>query len=55
MMGSDVIIFPEPGIDCNLRLFDTVEPFSVEDFFSQGAVQTLVMSYVGKTVSRTVF
>jgi hypothetical protein len=29
MMGPDVIAFFEPNIDCDLNLFDAVEPFSV--------------------------
>jgi hypothetical protein len=29
MMGPDVIVFFEPNIDCDLSLFDAVEPFSV--------------------------
>ena len=55
MVRSDLVVLPEPKIDSDLGLFGGVEPFCVEEFFSQGAVQTLVMSYVGKTVSRTVF
>jgi hypothetical protein len=35
---------PEPGIDCDLSLFGGVEPFSVEDFFSQGPVKAFVVS-----------
>ena len=38
-MRSDLIVLPEPNIDNDLGLFGGVEPFSVEDFFSQGAVK----------------
>ena len=54
-MRSDLVVLPEPKIDSDLGLFGGVEPFCVEEFFSQGAVKAFVVSYVGKTVSRTVF
>ena len=54
-MRSDLVILSEPGIDRDLSLFGGVEPFSVEDFFLQGAVKAFVVSCVGKTVSHTVF
>ena len=54
-MRSDLVVLPEPNIDCDLSLFGGVEPFRVEDFFSQGAVKAFVVSCVGKTVSHTVF
>ena len=54
-MRSDLVVLPEPSIDNDLGLFVGVEPFSVEDFFSQGAVKAFVVSCVGKTVSHTVF
>ena len=43
-MRSDLIVLPEPNIDNDLGLFGGVEPFSVEDFFSQGAVKAFVVS-----------
>ena len=43
-MRSDLIVLPEPNIDNDLGLFGGVEPFSVEDFFSQGAVEAFVVS-----------
>ena len=43
MVRSDLIVLPEPNIDNDLGLFGGVEPFSVEDFFSQGAVEALVI------------
>ena len=54
-MRSDAVVLPEPNIDSDLGLSCGVEPFSVEDFFSQGAVKAFVVSCVGKTVSHTVF
>ena len=54
-MRSDLVVLPEPNIDGDLGLFGGVEPFSLEDFFSQGAVKAFVVSCVGKTVSRIVF
>ena len=54
-MRSDLVVLPEPNIDSDLGLPCGVEPFSVEDFFSQGAVEAYVVSCVGKTVSHTVF
>ena len=44
MVRSDLIVLPEPNIDNDLGLFGGVEPFSVEDFFSQGAVKAFVVS-----------
>ena len=55
MIRSDLVVLPEPSIDSDLSLFGGVEPFSVEHFFSSGSVKALVVSYVGKTVSHTVF
>ena len=55
MMRSDLVVLPEPNIDSDLGLPCGVEPFSDEDFFSQGVVKALVVSCVGKTVSHTVF
>ena len=34
MVRSDLVVLPEPGIDCDLSLFGGVEPFSVEDCLS---------------------
>ena len=42
-MRSDLVVLPEPNIDSDLGLPCGVEPFSVEDFFSQGAVKALVI------------
>ena len=55
MGRSDLVVLPEPKIDSDLGLFGGEEPFSVEEFFSQGAVKAFVVSCVGRTVSRTVF
>ena len=44
MVRSDLVVLPEPNIDSDLGLFGGVEPFSVEDFFSQGAVKAFVVS-----------
>ena len=41
-MRSDLVVLPEPSINNDLGLFGGVEPFSVEDFFSQGPVKALV-------------
>ena len=43
-MRSDLVVLPEPSIDNDLGLFGGVELFSVEDFFSQGAVKAFVVS-----------
>lgn len=43
-MGSDVIIFRWPDIDCHLRLFDAVEPLGIEDFSAQRAVEPFVVA-----------
>ena len=42
MVRSDLVVLPEPSIDNDLGLFGGVEPFSVEDFFSQGAIKARV-------------
>ena len=44
MVRSDLVVLPEPNIDSDLGLPCGVEPFSVEDFFSQGAVKAFVVS-----------
>ena len=44
MMGSDVVVFPWPDIDCQLRLFDAVEPFGTEYFSAQRAVEPFVLA-----------
>ena len=43
MVRSDLVVLPEPNIDSDLGLPCGVEPFSVEDFFSQGAVEAFVI------------
>ena len=43
-MGSDVIIFRWPDIDCHLRLFDAVEPLGIENFSAQRAVEPFVVA-----------
>ena len=43
MMRSDLVVLPEPSIDCDLSLFGGVEPFRGEHFFSQGPVDALVV------------
>ena len=43
-MRSDLVVLPEPNIDSDLALYGGVEPFSVEEFFSQGAVKAFVVS-----------
>ena len=42
-MRSDLVVLPEPKIDSDLGLSCGVEPFCVEDFFSQGAVKAFVI------------
>ena len=48
-MRSDLVVLPEPNIDSDLCLPCGVEPFSVEDFFSQGAVKAFVVSIFPRT------
>ena len=43
-MRSDLVVLPEPNIDSDLGLYGVVEPFSVKEFFSQGAVKAFVVS-----------
>ena len=43
-MRSDLVILPEPGIDCDLRLFGAVEPFSIKHFSSKCSVEAFVIS-----------
>ena len=54
-MKSGLVVLPEPSIDSDLSLSGGVESFRVEHFFSQGAVEALVVSCDGKTVSHTDF
>lgn len=44
MMRSDLIVLPEPGIDCDLSLFGGVEPFRVEHFSSKCPVKAFIVS-----------
>jgi len=44
MMRSDTVVSPKPNIDSDLGLPRGVEPFSVENFFSRGAVKAFVVS-----------
>ena len=44
MMMSDLVIFPEPDIDCDLRLFGALEPFSIKHFSSKCSVEAFVIS-----------
>ena len=55
-MRSDLVVLPEPNIDSDLGLPCGVEPFSVEDFFSQGAIKAFVVSIFprAKTKQRVV-
>ena len=48
MVRSDLVVLPEPNIDSDLGLPCGVEPFSVEDFFSQGAVKASLYHVLGK-------
>ena len=48
-MRSDLVVLPEPNIDSDLGLPCGVEPFSVEDFFSQGTVKAFVVSIFPRT------
>ena len=41
-MRSDLVVLPEPNIDSDLGLSYSLDPFCVEDFFSQGAVKAFV-------------
>ena len=43
-MRSDLVVLPEPNIDSDLGLFGGLDPFRVEDFFSQGGVKAFVVS-----------
>ena len=38
-MRSDLVVLPEPSVESDLGLSCGVEPFSVENFFSQGPVK----------------
>ena len=49
MVRSDLVVLPEPNIDSDLGLSCGVESFSVEDFFSQGAVKAFVVSIFPRT------
>ena len=49
MMRSDLIVLPEPGIDCDLSLFGGVEPFRVEHFSSKCSVEAFVVSILPGT------
>ena len=42
-MSSDLVILPEPGIDCDLSLFCAAEPFSIKHFSSKRSVKAFVI------------
>ena len=44
VMRSDLVVLPEPGINGDLSLFRTVEPFSLKDFSSKCSVEAFVIS-----------
>ena len=44
MMRSDLVVLPEPSIDCDLSLFGGVEPFRVEHFSSKYLIEAFVVS-----------
>ena len=43
-MRSDLVVLPEPGVDCDLSLVGGVEPFSIEYFSSKCSVEAFVIS-----------
>ena len=43
-MGADPIVLSEPGIDDDLRLFGSMEPFGIENFATQCAVEAFVIA-----------
>ncbi len=43
-MWPNTIVLSEPGIDDDLGLFGGVEPFGVQDFSAQCAVEALVVA-----------
>ena len=43
-MMSDLIILLELDIDCDLRLFGALEPFSIKHFSSKCSVEAFVIS-----------
>ena len=40
----DLVVLPELSIDCDLRLFSAVEPFSIKHFSSKRSVEAFDMS-----------
>jgi hypothetical protein len=42
-MGSDLFILPETDVDCDLRFFGVVKPFSIEHFSSKCSVEAFVV------------
>ena len=43
MVRSDLVVLPDLGIDCDLRLF-ALEPFSIKHFSSKCSVEAFVIS-----------
>ena len=43
-MRPDIIVFLEPGIDHNLRLFDVVEPFGSQNFLAKNSVESFIVA-----------
>ena len=44
MMRSDLVVLPEPSVDCDLSLFGGVEPFTIEHFSSKCSVEAFFIS-----------
>jgi hypothetical protein len=43
-MRSDLVILPQPDIDCDLSLFNVVELFKIKQLLSKCFVEALVIS-----------
>ena len=53
MVGPDVIVFLEPYVDHNLYLFDTMEPFGIQDFMAKNAVEAFVVAVIPTFLSHS--
>ena len=44
MMQHDIIVFLEPAIDHNLRLFDAVDPFIIQSFLAKNSFKPFIVA-----------
>lgn len=44
MVWPDMVVLSEPYIDLGLRLFDHMEPLSIQNFVAKSSIEALIIS-----------